>query len=475
MNENETIEYVETYTEKIYEEIIAFLNTTIGTIFIGFFKNGDLKGLVNSKEIEEKISNEINFKISPNAKKLIAITTNVMHNKEYIAIKVYKGTDIYYLKDKGIMEGTYLRLDSASILASKETIKKMILTNVKLSFETSISDNQNLTFDYIKKAFEESKIDIDNTNTKKELRLVEDKKYTNLALLLSDQNPFSYSLAVYTSKQKEEILDRKEFNGSVLKIYDNVTNYLKTNIETYGLIKKNIQEVIEQKEMRENRLESIEKKIKENIEQSKEKDTKEDLEEYPEFILREILLNSIIHREYIENIPNIVNIYKEEAIEFINYGTIYSTITKKDMLSGLSASRNSYLQSIFTRIKRVNAIGSGIKKVSSYYKTKELTFKIKVLPTSFIIEIPVIKTQDYINSKTIEIEKIKIKDNYTNDEYEVDKQIILKFIEKNNYIVRKEAEELIDKEKIIVNNILKRMTEENILKKIGNGSRFRKI
>lgn len=44
MNENESIEFKENYTEKIYKEIIAFLNTNSGTIYIGYDDNGNLKG-----------------------------------------------------------------------------------------------------------------------------------------------------------------------------------------------------------------------------------------------------------------------------------------------------------------------------------------------------------------------------------------------------------------------------------------------
>ena len=39
MNENESIEFKENYTEKIYKEIIAFLNTNSGTIYIGYDDN----------------------------------------------------------------------------------------------------------------------------------------------------------------------------------------------------------------------------------------------------------------------------------------------------------------------------------------------------------------------------------------------------------------------------------------------------
>lgn len=45
MNENESIEFKENYTEKIYKEIIAFLNTNSGTIYIGYDDNGNLIGV----------------------------------------------------------------------------------------------------------------------------------------------------------------------------------------------------------------------------------------------------------------------------------------------------------------------------------------------------------------------------------------------------------------------------------------------
>ena len=80
--------------------------------------------------------------------------------------------------------------------------------------------------------------------------------YTNLALLLSDQNPFTIKLAVYQSYEKENFLDRKEFTGSILEIYDKVIEYLKINSATYGIIDSSV---------------------------------RIDKEEFPEFILREIV------------------------------------------------------------------------------------------------------------------------------------------------------------------------------------------
>lgn len=122
MNENEQIEFKEIYNENIYKEIISFLNTNSGTIYIGYDDNGNLVGLNNSKEIEEKISNGIKTKIYPDARVFISVNNETFEEKNYISIKVSKGVDIYYLKEKGIVKGTYLRTGSCSIPASEEQL-----------------------------------------------------------------------------------------------------------------------------------------------------------------------------------------------------------------------------------------------------------------------------------------------------------------------------------------------------------------
>ena len=419
MNESEHIEFKENYTENIYKEIISFLNTNSGTIYIGYDDNGNLIGVKNSKEIEEKISNGIKTNIYPDARVFVSVSNDVFEDKNYISIKVSKGVDIYYLKEKGIVKGTYLRTGSCSIPASEETVKQMIIRNSSLSFETSISGNQNLTFNYISKSFLENNIDLNKSNIKENLHITSNKKYTNLGLLFSDQNPFSFKLAVYQSREKENFLDRKEFNGSILEIYDNLIEFLKLNTATYGLISSSI---------------------------------REDIEEYPEFILREIVLNSIIHRDYSTLTSNIINLYKDDGIELISYGSLYGNITIDDILAGLSTSRNPYLQAIFMRIKRVEAIGSGLRRVNSYYEKLGLNFEIKALPSTFIVTLPRIT----LNAQNIQ-----------NTDTDID--LIIKYIEKNGSITRKIAETLIKKEKTTTSTLLNKLVDDNILIKIGNG------
>ena len=100
------------------------------------------------------------------------------------------------------------------------------------------------------------------------------------------------------------------------------------------------------------------------------------------------MLNSLIHRDYGTLTSNILNLYKNNGIEVISFGSLYGNITLDDILAGLSTSRNPYLQSIFMRIKRVEAIGSGLRRVKSYYNKIGLNFEIDVLPSSFVVKLP---------------------------------------------------------------------------------------
>ena len=417
MQENENIEFKELYTENIYKEIVAFLNSGSGTIYIGYNDNGELIGLENVKETEEKISNGIRGKIVPDCSVFVSINNATLDNKDYIIINVSKGVNIYSLKDKGIIKGTYIRNGSCSMPATEETVKQMIIKNSNITFQTSVANSQNLTLNYIREAFMGINIDINSKNIMKNLFVLDNNgNYTNLALLLSDQSPYTVKVATYQSVNKTNFLDRKEFGGSLLEVYDKTLSYLKINSATYGLIDSSI---------------------------------REDIEEYPEFILREIILNSLIHRDYSLLTSNIINIYKDDSIEFISYGSLYGNITIEDILAGLSTSRNPHLQSIFMRLKRVEAIGSGLRRVNSYYKSKNLDFLVKALPSSFVVRLP-----------RITIDKIPAKDDY---------KIIIDYLDKNGEITRKQAERLLNKEKTTTSNVLSKMISDKIIKKIGKG------
>lgn len=87
MQENKNIEFKREYTENIYKEIVASLNSYSSMIFIGYDDDGTLIGLINSKEIKERISNEITGKITPDCSIFVSINNCSLEDKQYITLK----------------------------------------------------------------------------------------------------------------------------------------------------------------------------------------------------------------------------------------------------------------------------------------------------------------------------------------------------------------------------------------------------
>ncbi len=134
-----------------------------------------------------------------------------------------------------------------------------------MSFETSISIKQDLTFDYARVLFRKEGIDISDEIVQRNLKLrTNNDMYTTLALIVSDQNPFITRIACYKDYGKDHFLDKKELTGSIFKIYDEALSYLKLMTPIFGLV---------------------------------EETRREDRSAFPEICLGECLLNSFIHRD----------------------------------------------------------------------------------------------------------------------------------------------------------------------------------
>ena len=139
----------------------------------------------------------------------------------------------------------------------------MIFEHTGLRFEEMISKNQELTFEYLEKKFKDNNLSFDE-NKYKILNIInEENKYTNLGLLLSDQCSYTIKCAIFNGTNKIEFRDRKEFTGSVLKQVDDLFEY-------FELFNKISGKIVGLKRI--------------------------DVKDYPDYSLREALLNAIIHR-----------------------------------------------------------------------------------------------------------------------------------------------------------------------------------
>lgn len=411
-------------TKDIKKEIVAFANTNDGIIYIGIDDSGNVIGLKNANKDLESLSGMIREGIKSDLTLYTKIYIERIENKDIIIVKVSEAPNKpYYLADKGLKtSGVYLRHGNASVQANEEVIKKMLIESNSNSFENNISNIQDLHFNYLREIFKRHNIEIDD-NKFKTLNITNlNNEYTNLGLLLSDECPYSIKCAIFNGNNKLEFKDRKEFTGSVLKQVNETFEYLDLYNKTKGKIVG---------------LERI------------------DTKDYPEYALRESLLNAIIHRDYNFTGSILISLF-DDHFEITSLGGLVKGLSIEDLYNGVSESRNPNLANIFYRLKYVESFGTGIGRIIESYK--EYDKEPLILNSKNVFKVTLYNV-NYVKNESIKI----LPTNLTQEEQ------IIEYLKRNNKINRIIVESLLDVSKTRANNILNNMIKNKILVQTGTG------
>lgn len=421
--ENEYIELKRELTSDIKKEIIAFANTNGGTIYVGIDYKGKIVGLNNPAKNLEAISGMIREGIKPDLTLLTKIYIEKIENKDVLIINISEGLNKpYYLADKGMKtNGVFVRHGSNNTPITDENIRKMLLENNNNSFEKSVSKVQTLDLDYTYQVFKKKEIEIDETK-RKTLNIVNlDNLYTNLALLLSNECPFTIKCAIYNGIDKTEFKDRKEFNGSVLKQMADVFEYLdmfnRTSGKIFGL-------------------------------------DRVDIKDYPDYAIRETILNAIIHRDYNFQGSILIHLF-DDRMEVLSLGGLVKGLSLNDILMGVSEPRNPSLANIFFRLKYVESFGTGINRIINSYEKFNKLPQLKESDNGFLVILPNI---NYVPNKQ-----------ENNNNHYSQEEIILNYIRKYGSITRTITEDILKVERTRANNILNDILNKDLIRKEGIG------
>lgn len=362
-NESVTLDYKRAYTEDIKKTIIAFANTSGGSILIGVDDDGSAVGVADTDDVMLRVTNAARDAILPDITLFMTCEVKEIDGKRIVAVAVQKGTaSPYYLASKGIRpEGVYVRQGASTVPATSSAILKMIRETGGDDFEATRTLNQNLSFSYAETYFEVENLPFGDAQ-KRTLGLIgEDGAYTNLGQLLSDQCAHSIKAAVFQGSKKTVFKDRTEFSGSLLRQLEDAFRFLdrynRTRAEIAGL-----------------------KRV--------------DIRDYPVEAIREALLNAVVHREYSYSGSTLISIF-DDRIELLSLGGLPKGISESDMLLGVSVLRNRRLAEIFYRLHLIEAYGTGMPKIHECYRdckrqplieTTENAFKITLPNVNFIAD-----------------------------------------------------------------------------------------
>ena len=386
--ESNVVELKREITEDLKKEIIAFLNTRGGMIFVGVDNDGSLVPFKTAKQRDEvnlKIAGWLQDSIYPISTNQIEYKFN---NDHILEIKIEEGPNKpYYLKDKGPRpEGVYKRVGSSKRKVSEDEILRMIMSSNNYVYENDTSDEQKLTFNYLEQAFKKEEITF-NERLMLSLGIKnKNKVFTNLGFLLSDQSNIVVKYAEYD--ESLNFNQKKEFKGPLNKILNDIEEQInKINI---------ISAVIDGTTF-------------------KRKETKS----YPDPSLREMIINAICHADYFIRSNIKIEFYKDKA-RITNPGGVYNA-SLEDVMNGIQTYRNPKLVNILDKLHYIENYGTGIPRTINAYKYFESKPSFNSTENFFVVELPNVSYKkdfdqindlinDQINDLGLEILKL-VKDN----------------------------------------------------------------
>ncbi len=300
-------------------------------------------------------------------------------------------------------------------------------------FETEISQNQELSFEALQAEMNNRNLVLDQTEMK-ELRLInEEDLYTNLALLLSDQCPFSTFVAYFQGSDSTTLHSRWEFKGSLIK---------------------QMHEVYEKLDLLS------------NIRSSFSKINRIDTRDYPEVAIREAWLTCLVHSDYSVGRSSIIKIY-DDRFEFVSMGGLISIYSMDSIRLGASLSRNPNLANIFFRMQLIECFGTGIGKIMRCYDELEQKPIFETAPGVFRVTLPNCNTHP-LHKQTKEI--------YKNlDSFNEEKDMLMEHANAYGHITRKEAEEVLGSGTTKAFKVLRELCDEGKLRTRGNGKKVKYI
>lgn len=331
-------------TDKFEEEVISFLNTNGGNIYIGVNDKGDIIGINGNIDLLQRtIKDRIKDNIMPSTLGLYDVIVLEKDNKKYIKVIIAKGNERpYYLKGMGMTpDSCFIRVGSSIQSMSSEMINNEFSKRTRNSLKNIVSPKQDLTFSQLKIYYEEKGFSINNNFLKQLDLYTDDGKYNYNAYLLADNNSISIRFGKYDGINSVNLIENEDFgNCCIIKATKNILNKLEIENKTFTKI-----EYPERKEIKM----------------------------YDYIAVREAVVNAIVHNDWSNEYSPKFEIFSDRLVISSN-GGIQDNTTKEEFLEGFSLPKNKELMKVFNDLDLVEQMGTGIIRILQSYNKDSFEF-----------------------------------------------------------------------------------------------------
>lgn len=342
--------------DSLASEMVAFANSDGGTIFIGVADDGSMPGLLpkDVARINQLISNAASQHVrSP----LTVQTENVqlLTGRIVVVLTVPKGIDIPYFDKNGVI---WLKCGADKRqINSKEELRRLFQFSDQfhadeLPTKAGIDKLDKLRFrDFIRDVYKLNFPDDprDLIQLLQNMNLATDTGGLNLAgVLLFTERPewikpqFVVKAIRYPGNEihVSDYLDTEDFSGPLSKVFD----------DSLSFVMRNLHKVQDGRGV-----------------------NAPGLPEIPEAVFEELLVNALIHRDYLVSAPIRLFIF-DNRIEIISPGHLPNNLTVERIRAGISNIRNPILVSFVAKgLLPYHGLGSGIMRALEEWRDIDFT------------------------------------------------------------------------------------------------------
>ena len=342
--------------DSLASEMVAFANSDGGTIFIGVADDGSMPGLLpkDVARINQLISNAASQHVrSP----LTVQTENVqlLTGRIVVVLTVPKGIDKPYFDKNGVI---WLKCGADKRrINSKEELRRLFQFSDQfhadeLPTKAGIDKLDKLRFrDFIRDVYKLNFPDDprDLIQLLQNMNLATDTGGLNLAgVLLFTERPewikpqFVVKAIRYPGNEihVSDYLDTEDFSGPLSKVFD----------DSLSFVMRNLHKVQDGRGV-----------------------NAPGLPEIPEAVFEELLVNALIHRDYLVSAPIRLFIF-DNRIEIISPGHLPNNLTVERIRAGISNIRNPILVSFVAKgLLPYHGLGSGIKRALEEWRDIDFT------------------------------------------------------------------------------------------------------
>ena len=271
----------------------------------------------------------------------------------------------YYLKSQGKESSTYIRINGTSRPADARRIQELELEGQRISYDTQQYIGEGLDIAEALELCETMKrIALEGCTGKEEKsqvkdlslekledfgllhRIGEDLHPTNGYMLLT-KKPLKYAkiqCALFKGLNRDVFIDKREFSGPIYaqveEAYQFVLKHINLGAEIDGLQRRDVYEL-------------------------------------PINAIREMIVNAVAHRSYLDDSCIQVSIF-DDRVEVLSPGMLYGGLDMESAKSGKSKCRNAAICEAFHYMKMIEQWGTGIPRIINQcreYGLKEPLFE----------------------------------------------------------------------------------------------------